>query len=306
MELPLSLWVDRGLVLLYRFFRRWGNDTQLRTVQTPDQRSWPVYHRRPAVSSIGCDGVPVVFFHGFGNDGSTWLPFFSLLGERREYVAPDLPGFGAHRLLPEDPATPRWYRGVAATFLQELIVRWGQPPIIVGKSMGGLIAGLVAGELPDLVRALVLIDPGGIETDEVSPFWQEWQKGRNMLLPANRSEWNEMKEILYRQPIRVPGFIRRYALHTIAKKRPTYERVFDALLSEGFDPLGTRLSRITCPVTVIWGKEDQVMSSTGAEKIRTALPNADIHYLSHCGHSPTREMPYRVQKILLDVFARYG
>jgi pimeloyl-ACP methyl ester carboxylesterase len=303
---PLLSWTDKLLVTLFRFFRRWGNDAQFRTVYTSDDRVWPVYHRRPSVGSNGSDGVPVVFFHGFGNDGSTWLPFFSLLGDRREYAAPDLPGFGRHRLNQAEKTTPRWYRSVTAELLRELIVRWGQPPILVGKSMGGLIAGLVAGELPDLVRALVLIDPGGIETEQISPFWDAWRDGRNYLLPQTRKQWFEMKEILYHQPIRLPGFVRRHALRTIDENRQTYERVFSDLLEEGFDPLGSRLGRITCPVSVIWGAEDKVMDRSGVERIRAVLPNAEISIIPDCGHSPTREKPFEVQKTLLSVLSRYG
>ena len=301
---PLGL-TDRIALSFFQFIRRRQSGARFRSIFTNDNRLWPVYHRRPPKSERS-DGVPIVFFHGFGNDGTTWLPFFEVLGTRREVVAPDLPGFGDHPLTPQEEPTPQWYCGVAAELLRELTVRWGQPPIVVGKSMGGMIAGLVAGELPDLVRALVLIDPGGIQAPRISAFWEAWKNGTNYLLPEDDADWRRMIDILYYQPVEIPGFARRAALHKMRSHHQRYARMFNALLAEGFNPLGERLLRITCPVTVIWGAQDAVMDPSGVEVIKEALPHARIELLEKCGHSPTRERPDEVKRILLNVLNRWG
>ena len=296
---------DRLLARTYRLTRRLRAGARVRSVQTNDGRVWPVYHTVPPPYKVDL-GVPVVLFHGFGNDGSTWLPFMPTLGVAREVASPDLPGFGRHPLGTEEPATPRWYRSVTASFLRELTVRWGQPPIVIGKSMGGMIAGLVAGELPHLVRTLVLIDPAGIDTPVRSRFWNAYADGTNLLMPESEAGWDRMVDVLYHQRPRIPGFIRREALRTIARNRDTYEQIFRELLSEGYNPLGERLERIQCPVTVVWGAQDQVMDPSGLEVIRQALPRASVHVLRDCGHSPTRERPDELSRILVGVLSRYG
>ncbi len=278
---------------------------RLRTFETNDGRLWPVYHTAPPPYQAD-QGVPVVFFHGFGNDGSTWLRFMPSLGGSRELAAPDLPGFGRHPLGKTENPTPRMYRSVVAELLRELTVRWGQPPIVVGKSMGGLVAGLLAGELPHLVRTLVLIDPAGIETPVTSPFWQQFREGRNLLLPTTPEEWDQMVDTLYHRRPRVPGFVRRQALRQITTNFSTYTRIFEGLLSEGYNPLGNRLSRIHCPVSVVWGAQDHVMDPSGIDVIREALPAASITMLNNCGHSPTRERPEALMRVLLDVIGRWG
>ena len=297
--------LDHLLSWAYYLSRRRRAGARLSTIQTNDYRIWPVYQTAPPPYQVD-PGVPVVFFHGFGNDGSTWLRFMAELGSSRELAAPDLPGFGAHPLDETEIPTPRWYRSVVAELLRELTVRWGQPPIVVGKSMGGLVAGLLAGELPHLIRTLVLIDPAGIETPVPSPFWQQYREGRNMLLPTTPEEWNQMVDTLYHRRPHVPGFIRRQALRQITTHFSTYKRVFEGLLSEGYNPLGDRLSRITCPVSVVWGAQDRVMDPSGIEVIRTALPAASITVLDNCGHSPTRERPEALMRVLLDVIGRWG
>jgi pimeloyl-ACP methyl ester carboxylesterase len=172
--------------------------------------------------------------------------------------------------------------------------------------MGGMIAGLVAGELPHLVRALVLIDPGGIETPRESEFWTAWRNGENLLLPQSRADWDRMVAILYQRKPHIPEFLVRTALRSIATRREEYQRIFTALLSDGFNPLGERLGRISCPVTVVWGAQDRVMDPSGVEVIRRALPDATTYLLPNCGHSPTREQPGALTDILFKVMNRYG
>jgi pimeloyl-ACP methyl ester carboxylesterase len=296
---------DRLLSRAYRLVRKLNAGARLRTVATNDGRLWPVYHTLPPTYQVEL-GVPLVFFHGFGNDGSTWFPFMSALGATREVASPDLPGFGRHSLGPGETPTPDWYQNVTAELLRELTVRWGQPPIVIGKSMGGLIAGLVAGELPHLVRKLVLIDPAGIETPVSSPFWDSVARGENPLLPRDDREWDRMIDLLYYQPPRVPGFLRREALRSIVRNYETYQSVFEGLLSEGFNPLGDRLHRITCPVCVVWGAEDRVMDVSGVDVIRAAIPSASVHVLPRCGHSPARERSAELNRILTGVISRWG
>lgn len=295
---------DRLLLQAYRGLRRLAAGARRHTVHSNDGRLWPVYHVEP--SGRMELGVPVVMFHGFGNDGSTWFPFMGSLGVAREMAAPDLPAFGRHELGTTEEPTPRWYRQVAGALLRELTARWGQPPIVVGKSMGGMIAGLVASDMPELVRKLVLIDPAGIETPVPSRFWRVWSEGTNLLLPSDEAGWDRMVDVLYASRPRIPGFLRREALRTIARRRETWERVFAGLLSEGFDPLGSRLHRIECPVAVIWGARDEVMDPSGIEVVRERLPSARIEVVPDCGHSPTRERPQEVLRILTGVLQRYG
>ncbi|MEX2443341.1 MAG: alpha/beta fold hydrolase [Alkalispirochaeta sp.] len=297
--------LDHLLFRAYQLSRRRRAGARFRTVQTNDGRVWPVYHTVPPPYQVDL-GVPLVLFHGFGNDGSTWLRFMPVLGGAREIAAPNLPGFGGHPLAETDNPTPRWYRSVVAELLRELTVRWGQPPIVVGKSMGALIAGLLAGDLPHLVRTLVLIDPAGIQTPVPSSFWQQFSEGRNRLLPTTPEEWDEMVDTLYHRRPHIPGFIRRQALRTITTNFATYKRIFEGLLSEGYNPLGDRLARIQCPVSVVWGAQDRVMDPSGIEVIRKALPSASVTVLDNCGHSPTRERPEELMRVLLDVISRWG
>lgn len=275
------------------------------TISTRDGRLWPI---RVAAPLRGRDlGVPVVLLHGFGNDGSTWVPFMRELAATRPVIAPDLPGFGRHALGDAVAATPSMYSAALASLLTELTISWGQPPVVIGKSMGAMVGGLVAAARPDLVRALMLIAPAGIRTPRISPFWEAWAAdGTNLLLPRDASMWHEMLRVLYYRPVRVPGFLRRTALATIRSQADHLHRLFDELLAEGYNPLGDRLDAIRCPVTVVWGAFDSIMDASGVDVVRQALPAADIRIVPACGHSPTRERPDEVRRALTSLLLRFG
>lgn len=298
--------LDGALLRFFRLRLRLNGGARCGVVQDYSGRPWPVYHTR-AAPETGVSGVPVLFLHGFGNDSYTWFPLFALLDSNRELVAADLPGFGRHEVQADDRFTPEWYTDQCANLVRELVARWGQPPIIVGKSLGGMIAGLVAARIPDLCRALVLIDPAGVESERTSPFWDAHSHGENLLLPRNDAEWERMVGSLYYRPRRIPGFLRRCALREISARYDLYRRIFSALLDEGMDPLGMRIPQIRCPLTVIWGEEDRITDSAASKRfLKETKREVDLVLIPRCGHSPTSEALPDVRSTLQRTFARYG
>lgn len=103
------------------------------------------------------DGVPVVLLHGIGRTGQVWERVVELLAALPVRIAAfDLLGFGAS----PKPDWPLYdvddhARAVIAA-LQKL--KAGQPAVLVGHSMGCLVAVRVARLRPDLVRHLVLYE----------------------------------------------------------------------------------------------------------------------------------------------------
>ena len=102
-------------------------------------------------------GVPVILLHGLGRTGNVWQHLVELLKPRNmRVVAFDLLGFGAS-------PKPQWLNydiddhAYAVIYgLQKLHLK--EPAIIVGHSMGCLVAVRVAKLRPDLVRHLVMFE----------------------------------------------------------------------------------------------------------------------------------------------------
>ncbi len=101
------------------------------------------------------DGPPVVLVHGLGGSSENWMRVAPLLAAGHAVHALDLPGFG--RTPPAGrPPTVAANVALLAAYVRE---RVRQPAIFVGNSMGGLLSLCTAAEHPDVVRALVLVDP---------------------------------------------------------------------------------------------------------------------------------------------------
>src|SRR5262245_24015903 len=124
---------------------RGGSWMQLRTVDA----GGPVYF-----ADFGGSGSRLVLVHGLGGSHANWLAVAPRLAERAQVVALDLPGFG------RTPAAGRSAR-VAANrdCLHRFLAAVGVPAIIVGNSMGGLIAMMEAALHPENVTGLVLVAP---------------------------------------------------------------------------------------------------------------------------------------------------
>ncbi len=107
------------------------------------------------VADFGGSGPLMVLLHGLGGSHVNWLRLGPLLAERARVLAPDFPGFGYTK--PQGRATTvqghaRW----VDRFLQQTAEA---PAILVGNSMGGLIAVLEAIANPESVAGLVLLNP---------------------------------------------------------------------------------------------------------------------------------------------------
>lgn len=94
----------------------------------------------------------ILFLHGFATSGSVWRDVMAALPGRR-CLTPDLRGFGF-----AEPAPPGWelsdWVDEAASFMAPL-VRF----VLVGHSMGGKVATLLAARRPAGLERLVLVAP---------------------------------------------------------------------------------------------------------------------------------------------------
>ncbi len=97
----------------------------------------------------------VVLVHGFANDRTSWLPVIPRLAAHCRLVLPDLRGHG------RSARTPGRYRATdhVADLVAVLEALCPEPVVLVGHSLAGLVAPLVAAHRPDRVRHLVLVDP---------------------------------------------------------------------------------------------------------------------------------------------------
>ena len=115
------------------------------------------YAEGPAV------GPPLVLLHGASVRWQNFLPVIPSLGWRWHLYAPDFRGHGrsgrgdAYRLADYAQDTARFLRAVVR-----------EPAVLLGWSLGAMVAIQVAAEAPEAVRAIILEEP----SDPSAPGWK--------------------------------------------------------------------------------------------------------------------------------------
>lgn len=100
-------------------------------------------------------GIPVIFLHGIASDSTTWKYVLPLLPANYRAITLDLLGFGSSYKPKSATYSINDHTASVLRTIRSLHLR--QPPIIVGHSMGALIAIHLAKEYPKEVKSLVLV-----------------------------------------------------------------------------------------------------------------------------------------------------
>ena len=120
-------------------------------------------------------GTPLTLLHGISSGAASWHKQMALPGYR--VLAWDMPGYGESPML----ATARADAGAYADALARMLDRAGvQKTVLVGHSLGALVAAAFAARYPQRVRYLVLADVaqgyGQAEAAQREKIWQGRQQ----------------------------------------------------------------------------------------------------------------------------------
>ena len=233
-------------------------------------------------------GAPVVLLHGFADNKETWMPVGAQIARRHTLIAPDLPGYGAAGSIAPDQATLPALAQQTLTFLDRL----GRRRVhLVGSSMGGGVALMMALLAPERVRSLTLLGSMGPEVVVSELKRRIVERDENFLLPTNHSEWEEMMDLIFsRRPV-MPRQIRVYMAHRHIAAREIYMRQFDAMIEPENYGFPTDLSGLKVPTLVVHGTEDNLVHFETGRLIAAELDNAELMMLPGVGHAPHWEAP---------------
>lgn len=103
-------------------------------------------------SSQASNLPPILFIHGFGAAIEHWRHNFSFFAEHTSVYAIDLLGFGGSRKANTHYSTYLWAEQIT-DFCQEII---GRPTVLIGNSIGSLVALTSAAESPEMMAGLIM------------------------------------------------------------------------------------------------------------------------------------------------------
>lgn len=256
---------------------------ELKTVATPHV---------PVRYIEGGSGQPLVFLHGAGGVAAD-DPFLARLAESFHVHAPLLPGYGDSEECPELrdmlDITLHYWDVVDALGLKD--------PILVGQSMGGMIAAEMAAIAPHDVTRLGLICPAGLWLDDhpitdifaTLPYempallFHDVEAGAAMLTAGRNVE--------------DPGFLQTYLVQN-ARQLGMAGRILFPIPDRG---LSQRMYRIKAKTILIWGDSDKLIPPVYAQEFKRRIAGAQLVSIPEAGHmvalEKTRETVAAIQRL---------
>jgi len=226
---------------------------------------------------------PVLLLHGGNQSAHSWDLVSLHLADRYRVVAPDQRGHGDSEWSRETDYTLGALARDAAALIRE---RDLQRPIVVGHSMGGMVALLLAKLHPELLRALVIVDVG--------PEIAERGTGAIRDFVQKNVEFDDPEEFLD-QVVKYDPFRKREHMARTLKYN-LLRRADGKYISKHDrrrlpDPFGSERVTLECvrrfdfPVLVVRGAESTVLEPDAATRFASALPDGRLVTVPDCGHN---------------------
>ena len=237
-------------------------------------------------------GAPtVLLIHGWGGSGRYWRGTVERLGDRFNVVVPDLPGVG--RALPvRRPLDMFGQVAALEALLAHLRIERAH---VVGHSMGGGIAILLAARRPELVERLVLTAISLFRSDAERAFFGTITEAAGAMMRL-RATWMADVPFMTRQ------FAARFFYRVPKDDKALREGFLDYLQMDHATALASARSaassaipeaagRIQAPTLLIAAREDKVMPPANVPFTLSAIPGSRVRWIERCGHLPMVEKP---------------
>ncbi|MFC5067397.1 alpha/beta fold hydrolase [Flaviflagellibacter deserti] len=269
------------------------------------------------------NGQTVVLLHGKNFCGATWGATIKVLSEAGyRVIAPDQVGF----CKSSKPAAYQFSFQQLARNTKDLLASRGiEKAIVIGHSMGGMLAARFAIEYPQAVERLMLVNPLGLE---------DWQAEGVPYAAVDAGYQNELKTSFetiknyqlkfYYDGVWKPEYDRWVEMLAAMYAGPGKEAVAwnQALTSDMVftQPVVHEFKRIKAPTTLFIGQTDktapganraspEVAARLGdypelGRRTAKAIPNAKLVEFPGLGHSPQVEAPEVFHKALLEALSQ--
>jgi pimeloyl-ACP methyl ester carboxylesterase len=244
-------------------------------------------------------GSALCLLHGIGSQSGSWVPQLDTLAARFHVIAWDAPGYGESDQILADPPATSDYANSLVGLLDALGI---DRVLLVGNSLGALIAGAFAAMQPDRVVGLVLLSPAGgygladaSERDaklaaRLQRLSRLGPQGMAQDLPAGMLSQQASAEAL------------SLAAWSTARIRPDGYGRAARMLACG--RLVEEAKKYPGPVLVIAGTHDDITPAAGSERIARAFQRGTFRLLEGAGHLCFLDAPAVISSAITDMAQR--
>lgn len=164
-------------------------------------------------------GVPVIALHGWLDNAASFIPLSEKLADSRPFYALEMPGHGLsdHRSAATSYHLLENVVDVLA-FINEISKE--APVSLIGHSLGGIVASLLAAAAPGRVNKLVLLDSLGPLTDETENVLPQLRKAiaKASLFKSSKMTVYPTKELACSVRMMGVGKVNKYAASLLVER----------------------------------------------------------------------------------------
>lgn len=229
--------------------------------------------------------------HGRWGRGETWTDLLRRYSSRYRIIAPDQRGHGL-----SDRPEARYAGPDFAQDMYELIMGLDCGPVIViGHSMGGRVAGILADLHPEAVKALAILDEpagdpqrdyilpdNGIPVDPLTNDWPTPYLAYQDALDHLRATFKRETNV-------------RYFLESLVETGDGYDYLFSryamGAISRDYSDWYDLLDKVRCPALLVRASDSWCLSEVEADKMRRALPDCSYYEVSDSDHMVYADNP---------------
>jgi pimeloyl-ACP methyl ester carboxylesterase len=250
-------------------------------------------------------GEPLVLLHGVGANRGIWRNVIDQIAAERLVLAPDLPGFG------DSPPVGAGFRlheiaGALADVLSEHVT---EPFDLVGNSLGGAVALILALQRPELVHRLVLVAPAGFSprprlvADALGRLSDPMIVFRRLLGNPLTSSGIGRRLLLW-GTIAAPQQLSAQDARRMLQASRGASRVGAAVAAVLAADLRSELARLDLPLGLIWGERDRIVPIATLQSILAVRPEVVVETIPDAAHVPQLERPAEFVAALRSVLDR--
>jgi len=306
--LPIMILVGCGLILKmwlnWRLRRSAGEIPERQIIApTPEDHFVKIGQSCYHYTEYPANGKDILFIHGFASSTYTWEKVAPILNKLGYHVwALDIKGFGWSD-KPKDTSydiltlTEEVYQWMEAFGLDDVV--------LVGNSLGGGIATLMALLHPEKVGRMVLIDAAAYDTkfplimelarlplsaEMTKLFFSHWVVKQTLSEVYHHKAWITKDQVdAYYNRLRTDNALNAQIA------------VVRALEFSRVEKYVNRIPEIKSKALIIWGEHDGWIPLSSAYRFKAELRDATLVIIPECGHMPQEEYP-DITVRLIDAF----
>lgn len=277
-----------------------------------DFKGWRSHYGVRQAQNADTNKPPILLIHGFGAAMDQWRDNIPALAAEHTVYTIDLLGFGASEKPPTDYSIYLWVEQVL-NFWQKFV---GTPMIIVGNSIGSLVATIAASNHPEIAEGVVTISLPDIEAFQaLVPKWlQPLERAVKAIVNAIfikplfylfRQPWMVrfvLKAIVYCDRSRVDDQLVEIIAKPARDRQAAedFARLNRSINQPNYSPSLTQaLSKLQVPLLILWGSRDRIIPPSEGKRLVQYAANASLVYLENVGHCAHDDSPERVNHEIL-------